>query len=499
MAALVTKSDGISSQNSEELQEVRVCIPKYCKELSLYLLRSMAVGRHEDALKLISAQHLRIRENPVLLKIRMLIEREKWASPKRGFLHDFYLSLESDAGEFLGEPEDSIGQAMWTLVQKFPEANNLIFLIQFHSILGKECASLISWVKQKIDKNFLWQVQVLDLVLRWEKNKIPSEEVVSIDLEPLTFADSNSKKKLLRERSRNSGYIFLYDLFGKKEIVGKLLHSFSMDNCCWQEMKQRIFFLARQGSLIACQDNLSEVRDVFNTTGDYWVHLSQLFRGETPFEIVQICDCLLRLVEIKKWDQESVEKLLESQKLSGELLCELARFMMNPTAMRPDPNDPLYIPYDLDLAEQLLKQATEVTSQYGDSFVELIKLYIVRYEIACDKNLTEEALGYKNKLQDLKVLFFKSNVKYGLLFAQCCDLFFLDKEATWKRMVARVNMHLEYLGESPEDVRGLKATNFEEYGSAFGMRLSNIQNFGEEHFPKRVWLQMLLCVYNLYF
>ena len=53
---------------------------------------------------------------------------------------------------------------------------------------------------------------------------------------------------------------------------------------------------------------------------------------------------------------------------SGEVWCEGARLKMNPFTQY----------YDLERAEEFLKYAIQFTPQYGDSFIELLRLYLLR-------------------------------------------------------------------------------------------------------------------------
>ena len=49
---------------------------------------------------------------------------------------------------------------------------------------------------------------------------------------------------------------------------------------------------------------------------------------------------------------------------------------MNPTKLRPSSlYHPCYIEYSLDLAGQALEKAIEITPQYADSYIELLRLY----------------------------------------------------------------------------------------------------------------------------
>lgn len=61
------------------------------------------------------------------------------------------------------------------------------------------------------------------------------------------------------------------------------------------------------------------------------------------------------------------QKALNEIPKSGEVWCEGARLMLSPQ----NPH------YNLDKASQYLNFAIQFTPQYGDSFLELMRLYII--------------------------------------------------------------------------------------------------------------------------
>lgn len=77
---------------------------------------------------------------------------------------------------------------------------------------------------------------------------------------------------------------------------------------------------------------------------------------------------------------------------SGEVWCEGARLRMSQISHK----------YNLDKAEQYLKLAVQFTPQYGDSFLELFKLYTIR--------------GETKKIEELKTACIHAEPNYGILW-----------------------------------------------------------------------------------
>lgn len=77
---------------------------------------------------------------------------------------------------------------------------------------------------------------------------------------------------------------------------------------------------------------------------------------------------------------------------SGEVWCEGARLLMSPVSHR----------IDLEKAEKYLNFAIQFTPQYGDSFLELFKLYTIK--------------GETEKLKELKNTCMHSEPNYGILW-----------------------------------------------------------------------------------
>jgi hypothetical protein len=63
----------------------------------------------------------------------------------------------------------------------------------------------------------------------------------------------------------------------------------------------------------------------------------------------------------------------------------------------------------LEKAEKFLKFAIQFTPQYGDSFIELLRIYII--------------LNEKEKIKSLKLLCIHSDPNYGVLWFYCKNSF----------------------------------------------------------------------------
>ncbi len=143
---------------------------------------------------------------------------------------------------------------------------------------------------------------------------------------------------------------------------------------------------------------LLELEPLHRNQARYWALRIKLASGNTPEEVLKISKLII----------ESARDIPVVKK-SGEMLCEYARFLMNPTKLRPSANHPCYIEYSLDLAGQALEKAIEITPQYADSYIELLRLYKIKGAQA-------------PMIQNLKERFFKAPAPFwGTLYSLCVN------------------------------------------------------------------------------
>ncbi|MBI2743557.1 MAG: hypothetical protein HYX48_06540 [Chlamydiales bacterium] len=273
-----------------------------------------------------------------------------------------------------------------------------------------------------------------------------------------------------------AGTSALYELHGRTDQAKQHLRGFvpqvktarSIRQQLWVVKKQLILFLACEGlneealkTVALCQkDHMNE--------GAYWALLSQLLQGERPNENLQLCQ-ILKLVE-------SPENFLSK---SGELLCEYARYLMNPTKTRPAADSPYFIPYDLALAEKVLRRAISLTPQYGDSYIELLRLLKIRRKEELAKSAAQDTTLFSNdiaeirfnlQIEELRKQFIRKQPRYGLLYSQCIGSSFCSKDEIWNAASVAIDAHMKFLKAASTD----EACTFDAQSSAFGIRLNNL-------------------------
>lgn len=125
----------------------------------------------------------------------------------------------------------------------------------------------------------------------------------------------------------------------------------------WKVYFEAVMVEIRGGSFIEAESMVQESLKVHNATGRLWATLIQLqhARAQKKEDFEQAYKTFIRsLNEIPK---------------SGEVWCEGARLHMS--------NHPENQYYDLDMAKRYLEFAIQFTPQYGDSFLELLKLCLM--------------------------------------------------------------------------------------------------------------------------
>jgi tetratricopeptide (TPR) repeat protein len=118
----------------------------------------------------------------------------------------------------------------------------------------------------------------------------------------------------------------------------------------WKVFLEAVLLEMRCGNIQRAIHQVQEALKVHQRTGRLWALLIQLqyVNGEEA----QLKEFMLALKEVPK---------------SGEVWCEGARIRMNPT----------YACFDLEKAQEYLRYAINFTPQYGDSFIEYLKLQLL--------------------------------------------------------------------------------------------------------------------------
>lgn len=134
--------------------------------------------------------------------------------------------------------------------------------------------------------------------------------------------------------------------------------------------------LLRNGKFSIAENLAKEALSIHFATGRLWATLVQIKHAQGKSE-----DCY----------QTFINAIWEIPK-SGEVWCEGARFLMSPASHM----------FDLKNAEKFLNFAIYFTPQYGDSFLEMMRLLIIK--------------GEEDRLPELKRQCIHSEPNYGLMW-----------------------------------------------------------------------------------
>lgn len=202
---------------------------------------------------------------------------------------------------------------------------------------------------------------------------------------------TKQKSSVLIELSRMQEYLGNVD--SARETIMSACDIAKQD---WKIYLESITFDMRQSEFQRGLDVATMSLSLYPATGRLWAALIQLqhtnvemIDNEIPFK-----SFLLALQEVPK---------------SGEVWCEGARLKMNPFTPH----------YDLDKAEEFLKYAIQFTPQYGDSFIELLRLYLLT--------------GQFEKIGGLKRQCVNADPNYGMLWFYCKRNALETAHDVWKR------------------------------------------------------------------
>jgi len=125
----------------------------------------------------------------------------------------------------------------------------------------------------------------------------------------------------------------------------------------WKVYFEAVMLEIRNGFFKEAEESVKASLVIHNATGRLWATLIQLQHARSKTS-----------VDFEETYRTFIKSLNEIPK-SGEVWCEGARLHMN--------SNPCNQYYDLDMARKYLEFAIQFTPQYGDSFLEMLKLTMI--------------------------------------------------------------------------------------------------------------------------
>ena len=150
----------------------------------------------------------------------------------------------------------------------------------------------------------------------------------------------------------------------------------------WKTHFEAVLLEFRSGCFDVAEDLVNQSLSVHFATGRLWATLIQLQHARARTE--------------EDYDQafRTFNHALREIPKSGEVWCEGARISMADHAMNPN--------FKFENAERYLNFAIQFTPQYGDSFLEMLKLFILT--------------GQEDKIASLKQQCIHAEPNYGVLW-----------------------------------------------------------------------------------
>lgn len=262
----------------------------------------------------------------------------------------------------------------------------------------------------------------------------------------------------------------------------------------WYLLQPLVLLLCKQGRNKTALKFLENNEKQFKKMGMYWVFRAQMMPCNTEEDQEKISQVLL--------------KGLKHVPKSGELWCEYARFCLTPTekAMR---SLSVFDQNQLMKAEDALLKAIKLTPQYGDSFIEMLKLLHIQELVEIRKckfaKVSKSAIDevkqfFKWKKDDLRKNYVNITPQSGLWF----DLLSSFKNNLppnyWEVAETLVSAEIQTLMDRRIEAfkvqDGGSSARFsfgDRFGTAFGLRLSNLHlNMQANKISKNRWKNMLL-------
>jgi tetratricopeptide (TPR) repeat protein len=200
------------------------------------------------------------------------------------------------------------------------------------------------------------------------------------------------------------------------ELVGNLSSAFKILAYArkslsgdWKVFFESVLAYIRNGYFEKAEKLVKESLKMHFVTGRLWATLIQLKHAK------------IKTFEDSK---KAYSVFLQANKKipkSGEVWCEGARLLMSPMSHK----------YDLQKAEKYLNFAIQFTPQYGDSFLELFKLYTLK--------------GETTKIEELKVTCMHSEPNYGILWFYFKHNINDTALEIWKRATVAISSDIDQL------------------------------------------------------
>jgi len=176
-------------------------------------------------------------------------------------------------------------------------------------------------------------------------------------------------------------YAKYYELTGKMSATFKILsHTRKSQVSDWKVFFESVLTYLRNGFFNKAENLVKESLKKHCMNGRLWATLIQLKHAK---------------ITTNEESKKAYSVFLQANRKipkSGEVWCEGARLLMSPVSHK----------FDLRKAEKYLNFAIQFTPQYGDSFLELFKLYTLK--------------GDTKKIEELKNTCIHSEPNYGILW-----------------------------------------------------------------------------------
>lgn len=253
----------------------------------------------------------------------------------------------------------------------------------------EDCKKYLKLAVTTAPENLRWKAWVA--VSRVEMKAGKSE--IGIKLLNVSNEEVPSKQRPLVLVELSQCYELLKNYLKAREIMTEACEKSKHD---WKIYLERINQEMRCACFSQALCVAKEAVSKYPSTGRLWASLIQLLHSDkgSISEDLQFKAFLLAVQEVPK---------------SGEVWCEGGRLSLNPFTRH----------YDLNKAEVYLTYAIQFTPQYGDSFLELLRVYLLQGNLA--------------KISALKKACINADPNYGMLWFYCKHSSLESPKEVWKR------------------------------------------------------------------
>lgn len=177
----------------------------------------------------------------------------------------------------------------------------------------------------------------------------------------------------------------------------------------WKTHFEAVLIEIRNGCFQTAEELVNQSLMIHFATGRLWATLIQLQHA--------------RAYSKQDFDEvfATFNRALQEIPKSGEVWCEGARLSMADSKANGN--------FDYDKAEKYLNFAIQFTPQYGDSFLEMLKLYLLT--------------GQKDKIKKLKQMCIHAEPNYGVLWFYYKDSPVENAFEVWERAESIIAAELE--------------------------------------------------------